>query len=80
MVAVITGDIINSRKGKVESWIDSLKEVLNQYGREPKNWEIYRGDSFQLSLHAEKAILAAIHIKSTIKQSKALDVRIAIGV
>lgn len=79
MIAIITGDIINSRKGKVESWIDSLKEVLNQYGSEPKNWEIYRGDSFQLSLDPEKAILAAIHIKSTIRQTKTHDVRIAIG-
>ncbi|MEX1192050.1 MAG: SatD family protein [Brumimicrobium sp.] len=79
MIAVITGDVINSRKGKVESWIDALKEVLNQYGSEPENWEIYRGDSFQLSLDAEKALLAAIHIKSTVKQTKAHDVRIAIG-
>lgn len=79
MIAVITGDIINSRKGKIETWILSLKEVLNQYGKEPENWEIYRGDSFQLSLVPEKALLAAHHIKSTIKQTKTLDVRIAIG-
>jgi hypothetical protein len=25
-----------------------LKSVLNAYGNEPKDWEIYRGDSFQL--------------------------------
>tara|TARA_B110000305_G_C19373082_1_gene605540 strand:- start:790 stop:930 length:141 start_codon:yes stop_codon:yes gene_type:complete len=46
MIAVITGDIINSRKGEVERWIGPLKETLNRYGVEPKNWEIYRGDSF----------------------------------
>lgn len=80
MIAVITGDIINSRKGKVETWINPLKETLNQYGIEPKNWEIYRGDSFQLSLVPEKALLAAHHIKSTIKQSKKHDVRMAIGI
>jgi hypothetical protein len=79
MIAVITGDIINSRKGKVETWINSLKETLNQYGAEPKHWEIYRGDSFQLSLVPEKALLAAHHIKSTIKQTKTHDVRMAIG-
>lgn len=80
MIAVITGDIINSRKGDVEKWIVTLKEVLNHYGQEPNNWEIYRGDSFQLSLTPEKAMLAAIHIKSVIKQTKSQDVRMAIGI
>lgn len=79
MKAVITGDIINSRKGEIERWINALKETLNQYGNEPKNWEIYRGDSFQLSLSSERALLAALHIKSVIKQTKTQDVRLAIG-
>lgn len=80
MIAVITGDIINSRKGKVDIWMDALKETLHLYGSKPQNWEIYRGDSFQLSLPPEKALLAAFHIKSTIKQTKAYDVRMAIGI
>ncbi|MDN6309415.1 MAG: SatD family protein [Psychroflexus sp.] len=80
MIAVITGDIINSRQGNVETWLNALKETLNQYGSEPENWEIYRGDSFQLSLVPEKALLAAHHIKATIKQTKTLDVRMAIGI
>ena len=79
MVAVLTGDIINSRKGDVEGWIHFLKETLNTYGKEPKDWEIFRGDSFQLALDPKKALLAAIHIKASIKQSKIYDVRIAIG-
>lgn len=80
MIAVITGDIINSRKGNVENWMTSLKEILNKYGEEPKSWEIYRGDSFQLLLPPEKALLVAIHIKSIIKKTKIYDVRIAIGI
>ncbi len=80
MIAIITGDIINSREGKVENWLNPLKEVLNYYGKEPTNWEIFRGDSFQLSITPEKALLAAIHIKSVIKQTKLQDVRIAIGI
>ena len=80
MIAVITGDIINSRKGDVEKWLPYLKEVLNYYGEEPKKWEIFRGDSFQLSITPEKAMLAAIHIKSVIKQAKLQDVRMAIGI
>ena len=79
MVAVITGDIINSREGEVKDWLGYLKEVLNRYGQEPSQWEIFRGDSFQLSLSPENALLAAIHIKAAIKQTKAQDVRIAIG-
>jgi len=80
MIAVITGDIINSRKGKVETWLNLLKSTLEKYGKQPQDWEIYRGDSFQLSVPVEKALLAGLHIKSTIKQTKTYDVRIAIGI
>lgn len=80
MVAVITGDIINSRKEEVKNWLGTLKGILNYYGEEPKDWEIFRGDSFQLLIAPEKAMLCAIHIKSAIKQIKSLDVRMAIGI
>lgn len=80
MIAIITGDIINSRDVKVQQWMPALKSVLNQYGTEPKNWEIYRGDSFQIEVSPDKALKAVIHIKSTIKQFKSLDVRMAIGI
>ncbi|MDO6803095.1 SatD family protein [Wenyingzhuangia sp. 1_MG-2023] len=80
MIAIITGDIINSRKGEVETWLPLLKEVLNQYGQEPADWEIFRGDSFQLSIAPQEAILAAFHIKSAIKQTKSQDVRMGIGI
>lgn len=79
MIAIITGDIINSRKGEADIWLNSLKETLNQYGSEPKEWEIFRGDSFQLSVSPEKSLLACFHIKAVIKQQKSLDVRLAIG-
>ncbi|MGB3776328.1 MAG: SatD family protein [Leeuwenhoekiella sp.] len=80
MIAIITGDIVNSREGNVEEWINLLKTTLNQYGGEPKHWEIYRGDSFQMATDPEQALLAAIHTKATIKQLKQLDVRMAIGI
>ncbi|TAI48137.1 transcriptional regulator [Flagellimonas allohymeniacidonis] len=79
MIAVLTGDIINSREDKSPNWLIALKEGLNQYGKEPQDWEIYRGDSFQLETTPSKALQAAIHIKAAIKQSKNIDVRIAIG-
>ncbi len=80
ITSIITGDIINSRKSKNYEWIEKLKEVLNQFGNEPKQWEIYRGDSFQLEVPVKEALKAAIQIKATIKQNKELDVRLAIGI
>jgi hypothetical protein len=80
MIAVITGDIINSTEKASVNWLKELKSVLSQYGNSPEKWEIYRGDSFQLKLTLEKAIIAAFHIKATIKQIKNKDVRMGIGV
>jgi hypothetical protein len=80
MKAVITGDIINSRKVASALWMSDLKGILNAYGKEPKDWEIYRGDSFQLVVDTRDALEIALLIKATIKQYKALDVRMAIGV
>ena len=80
MIAVITGDIINSRKEPADQWLPLLKEVLGQYGKNPQHWEIFRGDSFQLLLPPGKALFAALQIKSGIKQFRNLDVRMAIGI
>lgn len=80
MIAILTGDIINSQKSEVTDWLDRLKNVLNHYGKAPEQWEIFRGDSFQLMTPPSFALIAAIHIKSAIKQTKFQDVRIAIGI
>ncbi len=80
MKAVITGDIINSRKRATSEWLPLLKKIFSKYGKSPEQWEIYRGDSFQLLISPEKALLAAIHLKAGIKIIKDLDVRIAIGI
>lgn len=79
MRAVITGDIINSRVSSTVRWHRYLKRVLSLYGDNPKSWEIYRGDSFQLLLKPKQALVAAIHIKASIKQIAPLDVRMGIG-
>ncbi|GMN11223.1 hypothetical protein MTsPCn9_20720 [Croceitalea sp. MTPC9] len=79
VTAILTGDIINSQMIAPKNWLPHLKEVLNTYGEEPRSWEIYRGDSFQLEVPSKVALKVAIHLKATIKQEKALDVRIAIG-
>lgn len=79
MIAVITGDIMNSREVPAADWLPVLKKSLQQYGTSPKDWEIYRGDSFQLRLLPGLALQAALLVKAAIKQNKDLDVRLAIG-
>ncbi len=79
MIAVITGDIINSGEAPDNKWMDRLKGALNKLGNSPEEWEIYRGDSYQVKLAPEKALEAAIYIKTVVKQTKNIDVRMAIG-
>ncbi|WP_418263020.1 transcriptional regulator [Flavobacterium faecale] len=79
MFAVITGDIVHSRKTAVEVWLIALKEILSQYGTSPKDWEIYRGDSFQIITAPEQALILSFIIKSYLK-SKAINIRMAIGI
>lgn len=80
MTSIITGDIINSQKSDPEHWLSALKSILNSFGKTPKTWEIYRGDSFQLEIRPEQALQACMLIKATIKQFEGLDVRLAIGI
>lgn len=81
MTSILTGDIINSRKNNNNSWLESLKEILKTFGESPKNWQIYRGDSFQLEVEdAEKAFYAALKIKAQLKYILNIDVRIGIGI
>ena len=79
MVAIITGDIINSRKLTSTAWINQLKALLATKGKTPSDWEIYRGDEFQLEVsNPEDALLTAIQIKALMRKLK-LDVRMSIG-
>lgn len=80
MIAIVTGDIVNSKSVETNKWMNALKSTLNQYGQTPEVWEIYRGDSFQLRLSVEQAIIGALHIKSSIKQFDHLDLRASIGI
>lgn len=80
MIAVITGDIVNSGGHETSEWMGALKQCLGKYGETPTDWEIYRGDEFQLRLANEEALFAAITIKAVLKSIKGLDVRMAIGI
>src|SRR5690554_1054561 len=79
MIAIITGDIINSRTIAVEQWLPVLEDVLGKFGSREKNWEVFRGDSFQLEVAPENVVKTAIYLKTAIK-AIGLDLRIGIGI
>lgn len=81
MIAVITGDIVHSRALPADRWMNPLKTALQRMGRTPGDWEIFRGDSFQVKIaEAAKAFEQAVYIKACLKTLKKIDVRMAIGI
>lgn len=80
MIAVLTGDIVDSTHHDKDRWLPGLKSRLESWGKEGQDWEVYRGDEFQLRLGTpEMALLAAFSIKAHIKAIADTDIRIAIG-
>ncbi|MFC4097054.1 SatD family protein [Euzebyella saccharophila] len=79
MVAVITGDIIGSGNHSSSTWLPILKKHLSKLGKSPHDWEVYRGDEFQLKITAKEALVQAIYIKALLKTIKGLDARIGVG-
>lgn len=91
MVAIITGDIISSRKiVNQEKWLSPLKNLLKSWGETPKDWKLDRGDFFQVEIkNIDEALNKALQIKALIKNVKpndenkkisTIDVRLAIGI
>lgn len=80
MIAIITGDIINSQKSDSELWLPELKKLLGTWSASPENWEVYRGDEFQLKCNVDDVFHRVILIKSLIRTFEHLDVRLAIGI
>jgi len=79
MTSVITGDIIGSRQQNSKHWVEDLKTILSRFGATPSQWEVYRGDEFQIEIkNPEEALLSAILIKAHLKAIK-LDARMSIG-
>ncbi|MDQ6531726.1 hypothetical protein [Flavobacterium sp. LHD-85] len=78
MTSVITGDIIGSRQ-QSEHWVEDLKKILAPFGKTPSQWEVYRGDEFQIEIsNPEDALLAAILVKAHLRTIKS-DARMSIG-
>lgn len=80
MIAILTGDLIASAKKPTSYWMPVLKNTLSEFGKTPRDWEIYRGDAFQLEIkEASTALITAIHLKAMLKMNEGLDARMSIG-
>jgi hypothetical protein len=82
MTSIITGDIIRSRRAAgPEEWLQPLKSLFSTLGAEPRTWQFFRGDSFQLEVaYPGNALKVALQVKATVKCIKGLDVKLAIGI
>lgn len=82
METIITGDIVNSRLTDSSVWLQPLKNLFNEIAYSEADWDIFRGDSFQISVSPKDAFRVAVLIKTVIKKnsSKDIDVRMAIGI
>lgn len=91
MTAIITGDIVASRKLiHQEKWLSPLKKLFSTWGERPKDWKLDRGDFFQIEIkNSEDVLQKALEIKALIKKVAPLDerkkistidIRLAIGI
>ena len=75
--AIITGDLINSRKYDTSLWLPILEEALEKYST---SFSIFRGDSFQMEVSLDKLFESVFYLKASLKSIDGLDVRFGIGV
>ena len=80
LTAIITGDIINSRKADSVNWLPLLESVLKRYATDDRHWEVFRGDSFQIEVDINQALEAFIYIKASLRTIRPLDARMSIGI
>lgn len=79
MTVIVTGDIINSRKVPAQFWMDDLKKLFQNFGKSPNNWEIYRGDEFQLEIKNPAEALSSVVLIKVFFKSIQLDARMSLG-
>lgn len=82
MISIVTGDIINSRlAASPHVYLNLLKKEFLSFGEAGKDWEIFRGDSFQFRIDdVSETLEKALIIKAAVKTIHNLDVRLAIGI
>lgn len=82
MIGVISADIIGSQEHEdPKSWLEPMKSVLAELGKEGKDWEMYWGDGFQFRFReAHSAVEKYLLIKSGLRSHDGIDARIGIGI
>jgi len=82
MLAIITGDVIQSRSLPTSvPWMLQLKQALSEVTAREMDWEVYRGDSFQLVANTpDMALQQALVIKASMMRMADVNVRMAIGI
>jgi hypothetical protein len=79
MKLVIAGDVVNSQQHNSSAYIPVIEESLKRHALENR-FVIYKGDSFQAVMTAPaQALECILEIKTGIKRTKGLDVRVGIG-
>jgi hypothetical protein len=79
-VAVLTGDLVASRRAEPDRWLPALKGLLGGFGSPPGVWQVYRGDSFQLRLPAAEAWTAVLRLHAGLGALPGPEPRLGIGV
>lgn len=86
MIAVITGDVVSSRKMPPRSgWMKRLTQALEAPSNGPVRWAVFRGDGFQVEIQRPaEALKIALMIRAALKSMEGLhqiglDARIGIG-
>lgn len=80
MQAILTGDIVKSSASKHDEWLKYLKSELVDLGKEERDWEIFRGDSFQVACKPSDALKVALTVRAAVRKENGRDARISIGV
>lgn len=79
-IAVLTGDIIGSTNHPPHEWLPELKKALNEWGHSPVDWELFRGDSFQLACAPDRVLDAFIRIKAHMLAYSPVSIRAGMGI
>lgn len=79
MNLVLAGDVVNSQQHKASTYLPVIEESLKRHAQKNR-YVIYRGDSFQAVLtNPVDALQCILEIKTGLKRTKGLDVRVAVG-
>lgn len=79
-IAVLLGDVVQSRRQAPDRWLPVLKQVLGTVGSSPQAWETSRGDSFQVRIAQPEKAIGLICILRAGLRTVGVDARIGLGI